>query len=248
MKFNGYNVRISESAKIGSNVRIGDGTVIYDHVEIGDDSVIADNCIIGEPIAAYYKEKDYINPKTVVGCNALIRSGTIIYAGVSIGSHFETGHRVTVRESSHIGNYCSLGTGTDLQGYLSMGDHCRLHSQVHVCQNSKLGNFVFIYPNVVLANDTHPPSETVSGPTVGDHTQVGIQSSIVGGISIGDNCLVGAHSLVLTNFESFSQIIGTPAKRRGDVREIMGTDGQPLYPWRHRFKRGMPWSESRDKG
>ena len=247
MKFTGTNVRISDKAKLGRNVRIGDGTVIYDHVEIGDDTIIADNCTIGEPTSAYYRNENYRNPKTVIGPNALIRSGTIVYADVIIGSHLETGHRVTVREGSRIGDHCRLGTGTDLQGFLSIGDYCQLHSQVHVCQYSELGDFVFIYPNVVLANDIHPPSEKVQGPSIGSYTQVGIQSSIVGNIRVGEHCLIGAHSLVVYPVADFSQMIGLPAKRIGDVRDLTDNHGKPLYPWKDRFQRGMPWSETSEE-
>lgn len=243
MKFNGINVRISPKAKLGKNVRIGDNTVIYDNVVVGDNTIIANNCVLGEPTSSYYQEDSYQNEPTNIRENSIIRSHSIIYAGVRIGSNFETGHRVTIREKSTIGDHCRIGTGSDLQGYLEMGNYCQLHSSVHLCQHSKLADFVFIYPNVVLANDSHPPTEKVIGPTIGSYTQVGIQSSIVGDVTIGENCLVGAHALVLKSFADFSQILGSPAKHIADVRDLKGKDGKPLYPWKDRFKRGMPWSE-----
>lgn len=243
MKFNGINVRISPLAKLGKNVRIGDDTVIYDHVVIGDNTTIANNCVIGEPTSEYYRTEEYENPTTEIGPDSLIRSHSIIYAGVSIGSDLETGHRVTIREASVIGNHCRIGTGSDLQGFLEMGDHCHLHSNVHLCQYSTLRDFVFIYPNVVLANDIHPPTEMVKGPTIGSYTQVGIQSSIVGNVVIGENCLIGAHSLVLESFDGFSQLFGSPAKWIADVRDLTDDNGQPLYPWKDRFMRGMPWAD-----
>ena len=242
MKFGGINVQISKNATIGKNVRIGDNTVIYDNVTIGDDSVIANNCIIGEPIATYYSSEDYQNATTIIGKNALIRSHAIIYAGVTIGDGFQTGHRVTIREESVIGDQCGIGTNCDLQGFLTVGDHCHLHSEVHLCQYSKLGDFVFIYPSVILANDKHPPTTTAKGPSIGSYTQVGIQSSLIGDIRIGENCLVAAQSLVTKDFDDFSFILGSPAKLKGDVRNLLSDDGKPLYPWKKRFSRGMPWS------
>ena len=59
-----------------------------------------------------------------------------------------------------------------------------MHSNVHLCQFSHLADFVFIYPNVVLGNDRHPPSEKVVGPKIGSYTQIGIQSSIIGDINM----------------------------------------------------------------
>ena len=127
-KFTGKELYISPSARIGNNVRIGDHTIIYDNVEIGDNTTICNDCVIGEPLNAYYVEGDiYENPKTIIGSDSLIRSHTIIYAGNTIGDHFQTGHRVTVRENTVFGSHCSLGTLDDIQGHSLFGNYCRLH-------------------------------------------------------------------------------------------------------------------------
>ena len=242
MKFNGRNQFVSPKALLGLNVRIGDNVTIYENVVIGDNSVIANDCVIGEPNSNYYSDQNYVNAPTVIGSESRIRSHSIIYAGVTIGKRFQSGHRITIREYTVIGNYCKIGTNSDLQGFLSMGNHCQLHSNVHLCQFSELGNFVFIYPNVVLANDVHPPTMNVKGPSIGDYTQVGIQSSIIGDVRIGENCFVGAGSVVSKSFDDFSFIIGAPAKLKSDVRELTGPNGEALYPWKERFTRGMPWA------
>ncbi|MDP6909027.1 MAG: hypothetical protein QF371_05945 [Flavobacteriales bacterium] len=244
MKFNGINVRISHKAIIGTNVRIGDNTVIYDNVRIGNDTVICNDCVIGEPTADYYSTRSYVNANTEIGSNGLIRSHTIIYAGASIGNKLETGHRVTIRESSLIGNSCKIGTLSDLQGFLEIGDHCQLHSNVHLCQYSELGNFVFLYPFAVLTNDKYPPSTKVVGPQIGNYTQVGVHSTIIGNLGLGQHCLIGACSTVTKSFEDYSFIAGSPAKLKSDVRELKSDAGNPLYPWKNRFSRGMPWEAS----
>lgn len=244
MKFNGHNIRISSLAKIGANVRIGDGTIIYDNVEIGDNSVIANDCVIGEPSQDYYSNGSYENARTKIGPSALIRSHSIIYAGVSIGSNLSTGHRITIRENSIIGNHCKIGTNSDLQGELTIGHYCQLHSNVHLCQYSSLGNYVFIYPNTVLANDKHPPSEQVKGPEIGDFTQVGIQVSIIGDVQIGQNCLIAAGAVIAKTFDDFSLILGNPARRTSDIRDLRDDKNDALYPWKDRFLRGMPWENN----
>ena len=241
MKFPGINIQISDKAKLGKNVRIGSNVVIYDNVVIGDNSTICDHCVIGEPESNYYSSDSYENPATIIGENALIRSRSIIYSGVQIGDGFSTGHDVIIREKSVIGNHCSIGTRSDLQGHLSIGNYCRLHSNVHLCQFSQLGDFVFVYPNVVLANDKYPPSEKVVGPKIGDYTQIGVQSTIIGDVSIGSNCLIGASSTVAKSFKDYSFILGAPAMRKSDVRELLDAGGKSLYPWKNRFSRNMPW-------
>jgi acetyltransferase-like isoleucine patch superfamily enzyme len=244
MKFNNRNVVISTSAKIGLNVRIGDNTVIYDNVEIGDNTIICNDCIIGEPTNAYYTNENYNNPKTVIGENSMIRSHSIIYSDVSIGNDFSTGHRVTIREKTVIGNHCKIGTLSDIQGYCTIGDYCWFHSNVHIGQTSQIGNYVFIYPYVVLTNDPHPPSNICNGPTIKDFAQIAVGSIILPGIQVNEHALIAAHSVVSKDVEKYSLVAGNPAKFIKDVREVKSREtGLPHYPWPNSFKRGMPWED-----
>lgn len=241
MKFNNRNIYISPKAIIGKNVKIGDNTSIYDNVIIGDNSVVSNDCIIGEPSNGYYFDSDYVNPKTEIGNNALIRSHTIIYSGCNIGNEFSTGHRVTIRENSKIGDSCRIGTLCDLQGNLIIKDFVWLHSNVHIGQKSIINSYVFIYPYVILTNDPRPPSNEIVGPEIGEYSQIAVNSVILPGVKVGENCLIGANSLVAKDCENYSLVVGSPAKRIKDVRDIKDSDGQNLYPWPIRFDRGMPW-------
>ena len=242
-KFNGFNVRISPKAKLGKNVRVGDNTIIYDNVIIGDDTVICNDCVIGEPLNAYYSDIDnYENPVTEIGNGSLIRSHTIIYAGNKMGDHFQTGHRVTIRENAVFGSHCSLGTLDDIQGHSVFGDYCRLHSNVHIGMHSELGNYVFIYPYVILTNDPTPPSDICIGPKVGDFSQIATGSVLLPGVKIGKHCLIGAGSSVTKDVQDYQLVVGCPAKVVKDVREIKDREtNEPHYPWPYRFERNMPW-------
>lgn len=244
MKFNN-KYEIGKNVILGKNIKIGDGTVIYDNVVIGDNSIITNNCVIGEPLNEYYTNENYINPKTIIGKNSLIRSHTIIYAGSIFGDFFQTGHRVTIRENTEMGNNCSVGTLSDIQGFVKFGNYCRLHSNVHICQKSIIGNFVFFYPYVVLTNDPTPPSEICIGPTIGDYSQITTGSLIMPGVKIGENCLVAAGSVVTKNVEDFSLVLGVPAQKKCDIRDILSKDGknESYYPWMYHFDRGMPWKD-----
>lgn len=243
--FNNHNVRISASAKIGNNVRIGDNTVIYDNVIIGDNSIIANDCVIGEPTNDYYGDENYLNPPTVIGANALVRSHTIIYCDSVFGNNFSTGHRVTIREKTRMGDHCSVGTLSDIQGYVTFGNYCRLHSNVHIGQNSTIGNFVFIYPYVVFTNDPHPPSNICIGPTVGDYTQIAVHSVLLPGVHVGKMCLVGANTTVIKDVPDNSVLVGNPGKVIGPVTDIKSKEHKETshYPWMLHFDRNMPWKD-----
>jgi acetyltransferase-like isoleucine patch superfamily enzyme len=241
MKFNNRNINISPKARLGRNVKVGDNATIYDNVEIGDDSIICNDCVIGEPLAAFYQDPGYQNPSTVIGSNSIVRSHAIIYAACTIGPYFCSGHRVTIRENSIIGESCSIGTLSDIQGDVRMGNYCRLHSSVHVAQGCSMGNFVFLYPFSVMTNDPYPPSADIKGGYIGSYSQVGVHAVILPGITVGENCLIGANSVVNKRLPDFSLAMGDPAKIVMDIRKyvVMGK-GNP-YPWMSRFERGMPW-------
>ncbi|MCX8148577.1 acyltransferase [Thermaurantimonas aggregans] len=244
MKFNNRNIYIADSANIGKNVKIGDNTFIYENVTIDDGTIIANNCIIGEPLNDYYFKNEYSNPKTYIGKNSLIRSHTIIYAGTKTKSNFQTGHRVTIREFTEIGQNCSIGTNSDIQGFCVIGDYCRFHSYVNVGQKSKIGNFVFIYPFVVLTNDPTPPSDTLIGVEIKDFTQIAAGAVLLPGCVIGSNSLIAANSTVGGIYEDDSFISGSPAKRIGKLSKMpfFNKSGKRHYPWPYHFERGMPWA------
>lgn len=241
MKFNGRNIWVSPKAKVGRNVRIGDDATIYDNVEVGDYTTVCNGVVLGEPLNSYYSDPAYQNPATSIGANSLIRSHTIIYAGCQIGEVFSTGHRVTIREMTVVGEHCSIGTLSDIQGNVIMGKYCRLHSNVHLSQTCSLGDFVFMYPYSVMTNDSCPPSADIRGGRIGSFTQVGVHAVILPAIEVGENCLIGANSVVTKKLPDFSLAMGDPAKVVMDVRKyvVLGK-GRP-YPWPYRFDRGMPW-------
>jgi acetyltransferase-like isoleucine patch superfamily enzyme len=243
MKFNGRNVHISPVAQIGINVKIGDNTTVYDNVVVGDNSVICNDCVLGEPLAAYYSVSAYDNPPTLIGEGSLIRSHSIIYAGCTIGPGFSSGHRVTIREGTEIGQHCSAGTLCDIQGRVKIGNHSKLHSNVHISQTCTIGSYVFLFPFSVMTNDPIPPCNDVKGGQIGDFSVVGVHAVILPGIRVGQNCLIGANSVVRRSLQDFSLATGDPAKVVMDIRDyaVMGM-GKP-YPWMQRFKRGMPWEQ-----
>ena len=79
---------------------------ILDNVQLGDGSVVEDFCIIGTPPRGHQAG----DLATTIGEGSTIRSHTVIYAGNVIGSNFQTGNKVNIRESNQIGNNVSIGT------------------------------------------------------------------------------------------------------------------------------------------
>ena len=249
MKFNNRNINIGNNVILGENVRIGDNTTIYDNVSIGDDTVIGNDSVIGEPLADYYTNSNYIQPKTVIGANSLIRSHAVIYAGAILGDYLVTGHRIMIREETITGHHCMFGNSVDLQGHMKIGNYNRFHSYISVGKFSEFGDFVFIYPNVVITNDPTPPSEDLKGAVVGSFTQITTGAILLPQTIIGAHCLIGANSTVGGVYDDDSFIAGNPAKRVGQLSKMpfFNQDGKKHYPWPEHFDYGMPWEKGKFK-
>lgn len=241
----GHNVIIESGTKIGANTYIDSNTIIRSGVSIGDNSFIGSNCILGEYWMDFCIErKIHIHPLNI-GDNALIRSGSIIYAGSNIGSDFQTGHQVTIRERAEIGNNVSLGTLSDIQGNCKIGNYVRMHSNVHIGQLSEIDDFVWIFPYVVLTNDPTPPSEEFVGVHIKSFAIVATAAIVMPGLQISQDSLVAAGAIVTKNVDKYAVVAGNPAKVISDVRNIKNKiTGADVYPWREHFKRYMPWEGS----
>lgn len=233
---------IGDHVHVGRDVTIGAYAIIHDGVRIGDGTTIGPQCILGEPIAGFYNDPRYANPSLSIGENSIIRSGTIVYAGTQLGTSFETGHRVTIREGARIGDHVRIGTLSDIQGHCELGNYVRLHSNVHIGQKSKIGDFVWIFPYTVLTNDPHPPSSELIGVTVADFAVIATMVVILPGVHIGQDALVGAMAMVRSDVEPGSVVVGNPAKQVTTVDQIRNRfTREQVYPWREHFEHGMPW-------
>ena len=227
---------ISSKAKIGKNVQIGPNSIIYDNVIIGENTVIEGFCEVG------YPTKSAEGMPLIISKQSHIRSHSIFYEGSTFKEGLVTGHRVTIREKTNAGINLKVGTLCDIQGDCVIGDYVRFHSNVFIGEKSKIGNFVWIFPHAVLTNDPHPPSNILLGVTVDDFASIAAMAVILPGVNIGKDALVGAKSLVRQDVPAFAVVVGNPAKQITTVDKIKSKfTGDPVYPWRGHFERGMPW-------
>ncbi len=236
------NCIIEDNVVLGDNIFIDSNTIIRSDVSLGKNSTIGANCIIGEYQMDFYRDRQHHAHPLNIGDNALIRSGSIIYSGSDIGENFQTGHQVTIREKSRIGNNVSVGTLSDIQGNCDIGNYVRMHSNVHIGQLSKIDDCVWIFPYVILTNDPTPPSENMLGVHIHSFAIVATSTVVLPGIEIKSDSLVGAGSVVNRDVEPYAVVVGNPAKQRADVRDMKNKiTGEMVYPWRYHFDRAMPW-------
>lgn len=236
------NCIIEDHVMLGDNVYIDNNTIIRSDVKIGNNSTVGANCIIGEYQMDFFKDRKYHQHELEIGNNALIRSGSIIYSGSTIGSDFQTGHQVTIREAADIGNHVSVGTLSDIQGKCKIGNFVRLHSNVHIGQLSVIDDCVWIFPYVILTNDPTPPSDHMLGVHIHSFAIVATGAVVLPGVEIMGDSLVGAGTVVNKDVAQYSVVVGNPGKEKGDVRSIKNkVTGELAYPWRYHYNSNMPW-------
>lgn len=246
MRFNNRNVFIGENVQLGKNVKIGDNTSIFDNVIIGDNTIICDFCIIGEPTNDFYYNRDYNNRTLKIGADSIIRSHSIIYSGSDIGDGFQMGHYSVIRENNQLGAHCMVGGFVTILNGCKIGNYVRFHSYDEIGENSEIEDFVFFYPNVIVATDPTPPSDTIKSCHFGAYSQITSDVMILPGTNLGKHCVVAAQSHVSGVFEDYSFITGNPAKKFIDVRKMPMFNNETKrrqYPWPYNFSRNMPWKE-----
>jgi acetyltransferase-like isoleucine patch superfamily enzyme len=194
---------------------------IYKNVFIGENVHIGEFVVIGEPPPGYNDGE----LKTIIGDNCNIRSHTVIYAGNVIGSNFQTGHGVNIRELNEIGSNVSIGTHSIIEHHIKIEDNVRVHSNVFIPEYSELKKGCWIGPSVTLTNVLHPlctkTKECVRGAVIGKNTKIGANVTVLPDIQIGENCLIGAGSLVTKDLiENNWVYAGVPAKKIKQIKEL----------------------------
>ena len=132
-------------------------------VVLGEGTVAEAPCILGKtPRGCAPGERELR-----VGANGTIRPFTTIYGGTTVGDRFQTGQGVSIREDNMIGDDVSVGTNSVLEAGNRIGDRVRIHTGCFL-ELVTIEDDVFIAPNVVFADDLHPPcpryEECVGGP------------------------------------------------------------------------------------
>ncbi len=235
-------VVLGDNVTIEAGVYIDYQCIIRDNVHIGRDSFIGARCILGEYLADFVTRRERgVHPLTI-GEGAAIRSETIIYGDTVIGARFQTGHRVTIRECTTIGDDVRIGTLSDVQGHCTIDDHASLHSNVFVAPDAHIGKYAWLSPCVTLTNDPTPPSEVERGVVLEPFSIVAAGAIVLPGVRVHTDGLVAAGAIATKDVQPSSIVVGNPARERGLVSQIRNRDtGEPVYPWRYHFDRGMPW-------
>ena len=100
---------------------------------------------------------------------------------------------------AHIGMGCKIGKNSVL-GYGGIG--------VVIHHRAVIGKNVVIGQNVTIGGT----SKKYEVPVIGDNTELGSGSIILGPVKVGKNCFIGANAVVTKDIPDNSVAVGLPAK------------------------------------
>ena len=192
--------------------------LVPEHVTLGKDVVLDENVLLGR-----IPERSIPDQKTRIGDRSVIRWGSVVYAGVKIGSGFQTGHHVIIREETEIGDDVKIWNLSVVDYGCKLGNRVKLHNHVYVCQGAVLEDDVFLAPGARLANDRYPPGRQGVDwecPVIKKGAQIGMNVTILPGVVVGEGAMVGAGSVVTKNVPPYAIVYGNPAQTRGDMRKV----------------------------
>jgi len=186
-------------------------------------------------LVGYKPQRKIADSSLSIGEKSKIRYGSIIYLGSKIGSNFETGHNVIIREENIIGDGFKIWNNSIVDYGCKIGNNVKIHSNCYISQFTTIEDDVFIAPGVSIANDYHPgcehSKECMKGPTIKRGAQIGVNSTILPFITIGEGALIGSGSVVTKDVPAYTVVYGNPARIKGKTKDLKCVTGITKKPY-----------------
>lgn len=200
---------------------IAKSAILYDKVLLGEDSQVDEFVLIG----VIPRGRQPGDMETCIGPESVIRSHTVIYAGNTIGSHFQTGHGVMIRELNQIGDHVSIGTHSIIKHHVQIGHRVRIHSYAFIPEFSILEEGVWVGPNAVFTNALYPLSPEAKANLKGPHllaggAKIGANTTLLPGVVVGQKALVGAGSVVVHDIPAGKVVVGNLARVIRNIQDL----------------------------
>jgi serine acetyltransferase len=207
------SVRTGSSCTPRSN-----GYLVYPGVVLGEGCILEVGVIIGCPPSRLLVAHEHDAPasvlepaKTSIGARARIRSGTAVYCGAEIGSDFDCGHNVIVREDTRIGDAVYVLPNTQIHAGARIGDSATVCG--FVCSRSVIEGGAKVFGSLVHRYESKLRGEREASPRVCAEAFVGFGAVIVGGITIGRGVHIEPNAVVVRDVPDGARVVSV----RGEV-------------------------------
>jgi acetyltransferase-like isoleucine patch superfamily enzyme len=154
----------------------------------------------------------FIHPTANIDSAATVGDGTTVWMNVQI------------REAAVVGRSCVISKDVYIDHDVSVGDGCKIQNGVSVYHGVTIADDVFVGPNACFTNDRVPRAfnrEWEVTPTIVERgVSIGANATIVCGVTIGEYAMVAAGSVVTRDVESYTLVVGNPARAIGRVDRL----------------------------
>ena len=183
--------------------------------------ILNDNLVIKGILDDTFKgneEKKIFGIPIVGKINKILELSSDIYYIIAIGNNgvrkkiaqnYEKIKYITlIHPKAVIAENVSINIGTVLMAgsivnpYTKIGKHCIINTGSIIEHDNIIKDYVHISPGATLCG----------GVIVEEETWIGSGSTIIQGLIIGRKSTIGAGTVIIRNIQSFSKIVGNPAK------------------------------------
>lgn len=141
-----------------------------------------------------------------------------------IGQGTKIWQYVVILKDAQIGDDVNICSHCFIENDVVIGNRVTIKNGNQLWDGLRVENDVFIGPNVTFTNDKFPRSKNHSSKfsetIIGEGASIGGGAVILPGIRIGKSAMIGAGSVVTSDVQDFSVVIGNPAKHIRFVKSV----------------------------
>ncbi|MBW1895681.1 MAG: N-acetyltransferase [Deltaproteobacteria bacterium] len=168
-----------------------------------------------------------ITSKVILGANCQADEGVVL--------GYPTGRKI-IREENRIGDHFTLWSNAVVDYGCQIGHEVKIHANCYIAQFTTIEDKAFLAPGVIVANDLHPgcrhSQDCMTGPTIKEGAQIGVNATILPFITIGEYAVIGSGTVVVKDVPPRSVVVGNPGRVVRSVDDLKCETGLTDYPYR----------------